>query len=810
MTNTPRPGRPSYPVPAPDSPLGVFALGLRELREGAGSPSFQRMAEQARTLGLRVSATSLRNAASGEKPPTLATVTAFVRVCLSFTPGTGEEALADWRRRWERLTGESGNDGEKRADGVERAPLARWRKGNLPAETDSFVGRDGELTALAHRLERARLVTLTGIGGVGKSRLARRVAAQRAAAHRDGAWLVELAPVPDPGAVAWTVATALGVQEDDPSDAVAQLARPLRDRRMLLVLDNCEHVLAACARLVDALLGTAPGLTVLATSRRSLGTAGEHVWPVVPLTVPDGGTNGQAATNPAVRLFADRAAAAWPGFSLTGANIGDVAELCRHLEGLPLSIELAARWTRTLSPRQIREHFVDRHRLRASGPAGRVRHRSLDTVLDHSHDLCSAQQRILWSRMSVFSGPVTAEDVCEVAGFDPLEGDSVLTALDALIDQSVVVPVDTPTGRGYTLLETVRGYGRRRLVEAGEEPLLRERHQDWFMALAHRAYAHSYGPDQAFWLARLRTCINNIRLALDNACHDGTDPQQVQVTTADLWQYWMVTGRLAEGRSRLERALSLSSKPTYALCRALWACGYLAFVHGDHSVARNHAEQALKIALSVGHTESEYGARVLLALTTLGRGGLSRSLELARGAWSMTDRSGFMSQLCASVTGLAYTLQGRSEEGMTWLARAREMAERHGEVWHHSYNLWAMGLNLLLRGDLSASEHLRQALRLKASIGDRLGIPAVVETLAWYAQERGEDERAALLLSGAEALWGTTAPRLFRFEGLVTLHRGTHGRIREALGQERSEELMEQGRGLGFEEVVELAAGEEL
>ncbi|WP_304451403.1 AAA family ATPase [Nocardiopsis sp. YSL2] len=766
------------------------------------------MAEQARILELRVSATSLRNAASGERFPSLATVTAFVRVCLSLTPGAGKEVLSNWQQRWGHLTERAGDDGEEGAGGVREVPSARRPKGNLPAETDSFVGRDDDLRALAHRLERARLVTLTGIGGVGKSRLARRVAARRATAHRDGAWLVELAPVTDPEAVAWTVATALGVQEDDPSDAVAQLARQLRDRRMLLVLDNCEHALAACARLVDALLEAAPGLTVLATSRRSLGTAGEHVWPVAPLTVPDGGANGQATTNPAVQLFTNRAAAAWPDFSLTGANIGDVAELCRHLEGLPLSIELAARWTRTLSPRQIREHFLDRHRLRSSSPGGRARHQSLHTVLDHSHDLCSPGQRTLWARMSVFAGPVTAEDVCSVAGFDPLDADSALTALDSLVDQSIVVPVDTPTGRGYTLLETVRDYGHHRLAETKEQPLLRERHQEWFMALVHQAYTRSYGPDQACWLSRLRTSINDIRLALDNACHDGTDPEHVQVTAADLWQYWMVNGRLAEGRSRLERALSLSAKPTYSLCRALWACGYLAFVHGDHGVARDHAKRALEIARSLGNTESEYGARVLLALTTLGRGGLSRSLELAQGSWSTTDGSGFMRQLCASVTGLAYTLQGGLDEGMAWLARSREIAERHGEIWHHSYNLWAMGLNLLLRGDLSADGYLRHALSLKASIGDRLGIPAVVETLAWYAQEQGDDEHAALLLGGAEALWGTTAPRLFRFEGLVALHRGTHGRIREALGQERLVELMEQGRGLGFEDVVRVAVGD--
>ncbi|WP_121181097.1 hypothetical protein [Nocardiopsis sp. Huas11] len=270
----------------------------------------------------------------------------------------------------------------------------------------------------------------------------------------------------------------------------------------------------------------------------------------------------------------------------------------------------------------------------------------------------------------------------------------------------------------------------------------------------------------------------------------------------------MVNGRLAEGRSRLERALSLSSKPTYALCRALWAYGYIAFVHGEHGAARDRAERALEAALSPGHAESEYGARVLLALTALGRGDLSRSLELAQGPWSVAGRSGFMDQLCASVTGPAYTLQGRSGEGMVWLARSSEVAERHGEIWHHSYNLWAMGLNMLLRGDRSADECLRRALGLKASIGDRLGLPAVVESLAWHAQEQGEDEHAAVLLGEAEALWAITAPRLFRFDGLVALHQGTHGRIRASLGRQRAEELMERGRGMGFEDVVRLAAAE--
>ncbi|WP_147453833.1 hypothetical protein [Nocardiopsis sp. Huas11] len=253
--------------------------------------------------------------------------------------------------------------------------------------------------------------------------------------------------------------------------------------------------------------------------------------------MPEGGDRGGAATNPAVRLFAGRAAAAWPDFSLTETNTADVAGLCRHLEGLPLSIELAARWTRTLSPRQIREHFLDRHRLPSPPAGGSARHQGLHTVLDHSHDLCSDQQRTLWSRMSVFAGPITAEDVCSAAGFGPLEADSTRAALDALVDQSFVVPVGTGMELGCTLLETVRGYGHRRLVESGEEPLLRERHQEWFMALIHRAYTHSYGPEQAYWLSRLHTCINDVRLALDHACQEANDPAHVKVATADLWQY---------------------------------------------------------------------------------------------------------------------------------------------------------------------------------------------------------------------------------------------------------------------------------
>ncbi|MFE6307237.1 ATP-binding protein [Nocardiopsis sp. NPDC057823] len=770
------------------------------------------MAEQAGALGLRVSATSLRNAAAGEKPPTLATVTSFVRVCLSLAAASeaepeDEEAVLDrWRLRWRRLVEADGDTAGGRDRGAEEPRPPRRAKGNLPAESDSFVGRDDEIGALTEVLKDARLVTLTGIGGVGKSRLARHTAVRLAGAHRDGAWLVELAPVTDPEAVAWTVATTLGIQEDDTSDAVAQLAHQLRDRRLLLVLDNCEHVLDACTRLVDVLLGTVPGLRVLATSRRSLGATGEHVRPLAPLAVPGEDDGNRVADNPAVRLFTDRAAAAWPGFSPPRGDLHDIAALCRHLEGLPLSIELAARWTRTLSPRQIREHFLDRHSLRVTGPA-RPRHQSLHAVLERSHNLCSPAQRTLWARMSVFTGPATTEDVCSVAGFDPLDSDSALSALDSLVDQSIVVPVDTPAGRAYTLLETVRGYGHGRLADLGEEARLRARHREWFMALAHRAHAHGYGSDQAYWLARLRTCTNDMRLALEHAYDDGTDPGHIQVTEADLWLYWMVTGRLSEGRGRLERALSLSAEPTYARARALWAYGYLAFVHGDHRATGESAALALEIASRLDNAEAEYGARVLLSLVALGQGGLSRSLELAGDFWRMPDRPGFMNQLCASVTGLAYTLQGRLDEGAAWLARSGEMAAEREETWHYSYNLWVVGLNLLLRGDPAAEGHLRRALVIKASLGDRLGLPAVVESLAWHAQEQGDDEHAALLLGGAEALWGTTAPRLFRFDGLVTLHRGTRERIVRALGRERAEELMDRGRGLGFEDLVRLAVG---
>ena len=372
---------------------------------------------------------------------------------------------------------------------------------NLPAELSTFIGRNSELAELTQTLVAGRLTTLTGVGGVGKTRLGLRVANELAATFADGVWLVELAGLSDPSLVPRALATVLAVHEQPDRSMTDVLADVLRPRQLLVALDNCEHLIEACAALVVTLLRACPGLHVLATSREALGVPGEQVWPVPPLSLPDpssGEALRQLEASEAVRLFVARCRDALPGFALAEQNAPAVVEICRRLDGLPLAIELAAARIRGLTPEQIAARLDDRFRLLAGGSRTALpRHRTLRGTIEWSHDLLSEPERILFRRLAVFAGGWTVEAAEGICSGDGIAAEDVLDLLLKLVERSLVVADRSGPAVRYRMLETIREYAAERLREAGEEAMLRTRHRDCLLAMAERTIWELQGPNQA-------------------------------------------------------------------------------------------------------------------------------------------------------------------------------------------------------------------------------------------------------------------------------------------------------------------------
>ena len=421
--------------------------------------------------------------------------------------------------------------------------------GMLGGELTGFVGRRRELAGVREALARARLVTLTGPGGTGKTRLAVRAAAEMRRGFRDGVRVVELAALRDPALLAAEVARSLGLLDQSSRWGVATLAERLAARQILLVVDNCEHLRDACAVLVGALLRACPELRILATSREVLGVTGEVTFPVPPMPVPAEGALPGAQSllgYEAVRLFAERGAAVLPGFAIDAGNGQAVAELCRRLEGIPLAIELAAVRLRSMSPGQILARLEDRFGLLSLGDRAQPRHETLRAALTWSYDLMTEAEQALWARCSVFTGSFdldAAGAVCAGQGIAPA---AVADLVDALVAKSVLLRRPGGERARYGLLDTIREYGRRRLQETGQERLIQRRHRDWYAALAARQ--DGLGAQQIQWIDRLDADHPNLRAALEFSLSQPGEAAAGLRMACDLWLYWESRGHLTEGR----------------------------------------------------------------------------------------------------------------------------------------------------------------------------------------------------------------------------------------------------------------------
>ncbi|MEU9332390.1 LuxR C-terminal-related transcriptional regulator [Streptomyces sp. NPDC048290] len=713
---------------------------------------------------------------------------------------------------------------------------AARRDGRLPVETTSFVDRRGEQTEGRELLAQARLVTLTGPGGVGKTRLAARIAARVERAFPDGVRFVHLAGLDHPDLVPLAAADALGLHDHSARPALDALVEQVRDRRLLLVLDNCEHLAAACAELAAALLHGTTGIRVLATSRHRLGLTEEHLLEVRPLPVPGPDDDLTAHPGPALTLFADRAAAVVPGFRLTAANRAAVARLCRRLDGLPLAIELAAVRMRVLGVEQLIARLDDRYRLLANGSPGVLpRHQTLGAAIDWSHELCTQREQLVWARASVLAGSFdleTAEAIC--ADGELVRSYDVLEAVAGLLDKSVLCREPPPgepdpappEGTGpaadpaphedapcpaapvrYRLLDTLRHYGLTKLrSRPGEERAARLRQLAWTQRRAEECERAWFGPAQRQIVVRLRADQDNLRAALDFALTAPGEALAGLRLAGTLWFYWHACGAPREGRHWLDRALEASPEPTRERARALWTSALLAGSPQDLTRGRRRAEEARALALRLGDRAEAAHAEYVMGVVVLIGDDLPAALAHFRASVARGPVPGqHLALVCLDRVelGCALTLLGDADQAIAVGEETRGLCERHGEVWVLSYVLRVLALAHVVKDDLPRAErHAREALRLKRAVHDVLGIGLTLDLLARITVLRGAPDRAAVLLGGADRIWAGVDRDRWGSDALTTARADAESRSRAALGPALFQKAYDLGGSLGLEEIV--------
>ncbi|MFG1997955.1 BTAD domain-containing putative transcriptional regulator [Spirillospora sp. NPDC048911] len=708
----------------------------------AGSPAAPRKSPASRSSPTSDSVTPPRSAAASSSAGASRLAAASGSGALPRSAGTSGLAASPG------LTGAGGASRPSAASG-----LSGRGGGNLPAALTELVGRDEALARVRGLVDRARLVTLTGPGGVGKTRLAVETGRAAAGAFTDGVWLVELAALePASGATpADVVATALGIRDDEAGDLAGQLANALRGRRLLLVLDNCEHVIEPVAALVESLLKAVPELHVLATSQEPLGMGGETLWTVPPLAEPS-----------AVELFVARATAAAPGFALTSGNAEVVAAICRRLDGIPLALELAATRVRGLGVQELAERLDDRFRVLTSGQRGAPpRQQTLRAMIDWSWELLTEPERAVLRRLAVYAGGFTLASAERVTGLD------VLDVLPRLVDRSLVLMTDGPR---YRLLESVKAYCVERLREAGEYEEVRRGHLAFYTELAERAEPHLRGPGQREWLERLDRETAELRAAFEGAT---TAESALRLVNALAW-YWYLRGRWTEAQRSLEWALGLDGGSAPARAQALvWQAG-LALLGSDGAERSDAAYERIDDPVARAR------ARWFLGFAQRGFNDLSRTTELVGGALdefrALDDRWGVAAALSVRATvgrargnlaqarlDAAESEAGFRELGDSWgrlkatntLGELAEIAgdydlaarlHREGlrmaeelELWTDaSFRLSGLGRIALLTGDFAAADEFhRRALRLAAGQSNKVAEHFAEVGLALSARRQG-------------------------------------------------------------------------
>lgn len=691
----------------------------------------------------------------------------------------------------------------------------------LPLPPTRLLGRSGEVEAVGRLLlEEARLVTLVGAGGVGKTRLALEVAGRVAGSFSDGVAFVSLAPLADAGLVVPEISRALGVREAPGRPARDALRGRLRDGRTLLVLDNFEHLLGAATE-VSTLLASCPHLRVLATSREALGLRGERRFPVPPLEVPAPSRSpapAEVASAAAAQLFVERAREVAPGFEITRQNAVAVAEICRRLDGLPLAIELAAAMLRALPPEGVLARLDAAMPSLAGGPRDLPeRQHTIRRTVEWSYDLLDESEKTAFARLSVFSGgfsPEAAEAVLEpLPGRGEPSGFAALAPVLALLDKSLLV-AGAPDEARFGMLETIRSYGLERLAEGGEERSVRGRHARYFLALAEEAEAHLNSPDRDAWMSRLETEQDNLRSALAHSLSEGRAETALRLSGALLW-FWLNGGHWSEGRRWFERALGSAAAQAGAVApevraKALYGAGTLACLQGDYAVSSPLLAESAALWREIGDPSG-------LAYTLVFRHGEALSKGEVDEALSFIEESVALFRGTEDAFGLAVALAnlGATYRAMGEYARARRALEESALIARELDDDWLLALPLQNLGVVTfkQGEPERAEAYLKESLlpsvrrsGEEWFGAHTVEVLATLAASRGDHQRAARLYGAAEAMREEVGSTVLPYE--ATDREQGMATAREALGGEAFAAAQAEGRAMTPEIRIAEALGE--
>lgn len=676
---------------------------------------------------------------------------------------------------------------------------------NLPQQLTSFVGREAELARASVLLGRTRLLTVLGTGGLGKSRLALQIAAEALDDYPDGVWLVELAAVADDRLVALSVASVLGVKESPGHPIEDTLAKYVHDRRLLLILDNCEHLVDACAQLARCLLQAGAEMRILTTSREALRITGETTLPMPTLALPDGASPPTAAALrevDAVKLFAERAAAANPDFNLDDANAAAVAEICRRLDGIPLALELAAARMRSMPVERIAARLDDRFRLLTEGDRTALkRQQTLHALIDWSHDLLTPAERVLFRRLAVFAGGWTLDAATDVGAGSKVAAVDVADLMSRLAEKSLVAR--DAIGDRYHYLETIREYAGEQLEREGETAAVRLRHVERYVALVEAARPHLSGADPGTWLFRLDIERENL-LAAHRYCDDVPEGGDLGMRFSNaIRRYWFERGLLGLGfRLTMEALTRISAQaPTALRASTLADAGQIAAYMGRYPEARGFLEESIAIARQIGDRSRVEYALQPLGLACIGMGDLVSAKGYMAEALALAREMGEHREIAAALNWAAQIarLEGDLEAAEPLyrevLALGREMPDIA------AISLLNLAMVAIGRGDLArAQEMLREVLVINDQYGSRPTGQSVLEVSAGLASANGDWPRALRLFSAAEAHAAITG--LHRDATDEAFLAPLVARARASLDSENRVEAEASGRALSYDAAI--------
>ena len=692
---------------------------------------------------------------------------------------------------------------------------------NLTHHLSSFIGRKKELAQVHQYLAQTRLLTLIGVGGCGKTRLAKQIATELVSTQsfEDGVWWIELAALNDPALTAQAVAQTLGIRESFERPAAESLMDYLAERKLLLILDNCEHLRIACAQLTERLLLGSPQLKILTTSREPLGLAGETTFLVPSLSLPDEVPSmlpSDLARYDAPALFFERAKSVLPSFTATEQNMTAILQVCRRLDGIPLAIELAAARVNVLTVEQIAERLADRFTLLTASNRTAVlpRHQTLRATIDWSYDLLSEKERVLFRRLAVFAGEFTLDAVEAICSGDDLEGAEILDELTRLVNKSLVGAeiVGQPEAR-YHYLEMIRQYALNRLRDSGEEHTLRDRHCDWFLVLAEEARAQWRGPRQKEVFDQLEVEHDNLRAALEWSKQESSSTERGLRFGSALWRFWEIHGHLREGLRHLTDLLALPNAQarSSARAKALYGAGYLSMMQGtEKSFASSETlmSESLAIARELDDPHliafGVYGLGILMRY----RGDHERAVKQLKQSLTLFRRLGERVGMYISLFNLAEsaTARGDYEQAQTLHEESLTLKRAQGDQWSIANSLMSLAMLARLQGKYEQAIHLiQEGLALFEKVGDRTNMAFSLLECSIIAAVQGHAQLAVQIYAAADRLLEDLGYSKDHADRAESEHQLAITRSR--MGEARFSAAWESGRVLSLDQAIEQMQG---